>query len=199
MNSKHHLLAIFFSFIYHISMRVIAGKYRGKKLKDFDLETTKPTLDRVKESMFNLIQFDVVDAHVLDLFSGTGALGVEALSRGATSCVFIDVNTQAMELIKANSKDIEGEKTYLKTDYLDYLNNCCDKFDIILLDPPYMTDYGLQAIDIIVNKGILNQGGILLFETTDETNYEFAYYGYVCKRKKYGTVAVYKIQKVDED
>ena len=180
-------------------MRVIAGKYRGKKLKEFELDTTKPTLDRVKESMFNLIQFDLVDAHVLDLFAGTGALGIEALSRGAISCVFVDSNTQAIELTKANAKDIDGAKTYIKTDYLDYLSTCRDKFDIILLDPPYMTDYGLQAIDLIVNKGILNKGGILLFETTDQTDYEFAYYGYICRRKKYGTVAVYKIQKVDED
>ena len=81
-------------------MRVIAGKYRGKKLKEFNLETTKPTLDRVKESMFNLIQFDVVDAVVLDLFSGTGALGIEAVSRGAKKTIFIDKNIEAIKIIK---------------------------------------------------------------------------------------------------
>ena len=118
-------------------MRIIAGKYRGKKLQEFDLDSTKPTLDRVKESMFNLIQFDVVDSKVLDLFSGTGALGVEALSRGAASCVFVDANTQAIEITKNNSRDIDGLKTYIKSDYLDYLNQCKDKFDIILLDPPH--------------------------------------------------------------
>ena len=179
-------------------MRIIAGKYRGKKLKEFELESTKPTLDRVKESMFNLIQFDVVDASVLDLFSGTGSLGVEALSRGATSCVFVDMNTLALELTKHNANDIDGQKTFIQSDYLDFLNKCKDKFDIILLDPPYKTDYGLQAIDVIINKDMLNLGGVLLFETTDENDYEFAYYGYVCKRKKYGTVAVYKIQKSNE-
>ena len=83
-------------------MRVVAGRYRGKKLKEFELETTKPTLDRVKESMFNLVQFEIVDAVVLDLFSGTGALGVESISRGAKKTYFVDANPKAIKIIKEN-------------------------------------------------------------------------------------------------
>ena len=83
-------------------MRVISGKYRGKKLKEFDLNSTRPTTDRVKESIFNLIQFEVIDSVVLDLFSGTGALGVEAISRGAKKTYLVDTNTQAIAIIKEN-------------------------------------------------------------------------------------------------
>ncbi len=185
--------------IYHINMRIIAGKYRGKKLKEFELATTKPTQDRVKESIFDMIQFDVVDAVVLDLFSGTGALGVEALSRGAKKCVFIDNNDEAVKLTQYNTRDIEGDKQILKTDYMDYLKTCRQKFDIVLLDPPYKTDYGIEAINTILTRNLLNKGGIIIFETADEKVIEFAYYGYKSTRKKYGTVAVYKIQKTDED
>ena len=81
-------------------MRIISGKYRGKKLKEFELNSTKPTLDRVKESIFNLIQFDVADAVVLDLFSGTGALGIEAISRGAKQTFLVDNNINAIKIIK---------------------------------------------------------------------------------------------------
>ena len=80
-------------------MRVIAGKYRGKKLKEFSLSSTKPTLDRVKESLFSSIQFDLIDARVLDLFSGTGALGIESLSRGAKEVDFVDSNPEAIKIL----------------------------------------------------------------------------------------------------
>lgn len=180
-------------------MRIIAGKYRGKKLKEFELSSTKPTLDRVKESMFNLIQFDVVDAVVLDLFSGTGALGVEALSRGAKKCVFVDNTDEAIAITKENTNSIDGDKEIIKSDYMDYLKRCKQKFDIILLDPPYATDYGVEAINTILTRDLLRKNGIILFETADEHVFEFAYYGYECKRRKYGTVAVYKIQKIDTE
>ena len=91
-------------------MRIVSGKYRGKKLKEFDIETTKPTLDRVKESIFNLIQFDVADSVVLDLFSGTGALGIEAISRGAEKVVMVDSNKKAINVIKQNLVGIEALK-----------------------------------------------------------------------------------------
>lgn len=178
-------------------MRIIAGKYRGKKLKEFELNSTKPTLDRVKESMFNLIQFDVVDAVVLDLFSGTGSLGIEALSRGADKCIFVDNNDIAIKLIKDNLQGIDGNKEIIHSDYMEFLKKCKQKFDIVILDPPYMTDYGIEAINTILTLDLLNDNGIILFETTDLKDLEFAFFGYQCRRKKYGTVAVYKIQKIN--
>ena len=121
-------------------MRIVSGKYRGKILKEFDFITTKPTTDRVKESIFNLIQFDVANACVLDLFAGTGALGIEAISRGAKHVIFVDNNSQAIKLINENLKGIEGEYYVDQADYKTFLNKIQIKFDIVLLDPPYKTD-----------------------------------------------------------
>ena len=176
-------------------MRIIAGKYRGKKLKEFELSTTKPTLDRVKESMFNLIQFDVLNAVVLDLFAGTGALGVEAVSRGAKKTIFIDQNKQAVKIIKENLQGIKEDAQVLNVDSIEFLKTTKEKFDIVLIDPPYKTELGTQAIELIVERDLLNQNGIILFETADEKMFEFNYENYSVDRRKYGTVAVYKIVK----
>ena len=178
-------------------MRIISGKYRGKKLKEFDLSSTRPTLDRVKESIFNLIQFDVADAVVLDLFSGTGALGIEAISRGAKHTIMVDSNSKAVSLIKENLKTIEGDFQVLNQDYKDFLNNNKTKFDIVLLDPPYATDFGVVAIDTIIKNNMLNKNGIIIFETSEERSFNFDYNDYKISKKKYGTVSVYKFEKVD--
>ena len=175
-------------------MRIVAGKYRGRKLKEFDLETTRPTLDRVKESLFNLIQFDVYDSVVLDLFSGTGALGIEAISRGAKKTYLVDNNKEAIKIINENLKGIEGIYEVVKQDSMDFLKNNY-KYDIVLLDPPYKTDLGLKAIDYIINQNLLNDNGIIIFETSEDKTFEFNYENYTVIRKKYGTVAVYKIVK----
>ena len=117
-------------------MRIISGKYRGKKLKEFELDSTRPTTDRVKESIFNLIQFEVVDAVVLDLFSGTGALGVEAISRGAKKTYLVDSNKQAISIIKENLKNMTEDFVVENKDYLEFLSTTKEKFDVVLLDPP---------------------------------------------------------------
>lgn len=177
-------------------MRIISGKYRGKKLKEFELETTKPTLDRVKESIFNLIQFDVSDAVVLDLFAGTGALGIEAISRGAKKTFLIDNNKKAISIIKENLKGIEGDFVVQQTDYLNFLNSTKEKFDIVLLDPPYKTDFGKTAIETIINNNLLSENAIIVFETSEDKEFNFNFDGLEIKKKKYGTVAVYKMEKV---
>lgn len=178
-------------------MRIVSGKYRGKKLKDFDLDTTKPTLDRVKEAMFNLIQFDVVGAVVLDLFSGTGALGVEAISRGAEKTILVDSNVKAIKIINENLKTIEGNFKVYHEDYLTFLSKCEDKFDIVILDPPYKTDYGVKAIDVLNKRNMLNKNAIILFETADEMFLDLDIEGFEIFKKKYGTVAVFKLVKKD--
>ena len=183
-------------------MRVIAGKYRGKKLKEFSLSSTKPTLDRVKESIFSSIQFDLIDASVLDLFSGTGALGIESLSRGAQSVDFVDVNIEAITIIKQNLQGIEGEYSVAKSDYLTFLNNAKldgKKYDIVLLDPPFATDYGEKAIKYIIDNDLLNDNGIIMYEKANATPFELNKDGFSITHKKYGTVAVVKIVKQDKD
>lgn len=176
-------------------MRVISGKYRGKKLKEFELNTTKPTLDRVKESMFNLIQFDVQNAVVLDLFSGTGALGIEAISRGAGQTILVDSNPQAIKIIKENLKGIEGNFKLIQQDYLEFLINNNLRFDIVLLDPPYKTDFGINAINYLILNNKINDNGIIIFETSEDKDFNFNYENYSVSKKKYGTVVVYKIVK----
>ena len=182
-------------------MRVIAGKYRGKKLKEFELSTTKPTLDRVKESIFSSIQFDVIDAVVLDLFSGTGALGIECLSRGAKSVDFVDANSEAIKIINQNLKGIDGSFTVTNCDYLQFLSKAKSlgkKYDIVLLDPPFATDFGIKAIEYILTNGLLSEQGIIIYEKDYTTPFELNINGYEYKQKKYGTVGVVKIVANDK-
>lgn len=178
-------------------MRVIAGKYRGKKLVEFNLPSTRPTLDRVKESIFNLIQFDIDGATVLDLFSGTGAFGIETISRGAASVVLVDNNPEAIKIIKQNLKTITGNYEVKNVDALDYLKNCKTKFDLILLDPPYKTDLGTTAINLIVKNNLLKDNGIIIFETDKNHEFNFNNPNFEQTKKTYGTVAVYKLVKLN--
>ena len=178
-------------------MRVISGKYRGKKLKEFELSSTKPTIDRVKEAIFNLIQFEVVDAVVLDLFSGTGSLGIEAISRGASKTYLVDKNIDAIRIIKNNLKGIDGDYVVEHRDYKDFLNSIKEKFDIVLLDPPYQTDYGVNAIEILIQNDLLNSDAIIIFETSEDKKFDLNLNGFEVKKKKYGTVAVYKMEKIN--
>lgn len=144
-------------------MRVITGKSRGVQLKTPDGMKTRPTADRVKEAMFSIIQFDIPGARVLDLFGGTGQLGIEALSRGASEAVFVDAGEDACRLIKENLKRsrLEPQGKIVRSDYLDYLNRCREQFDIVFLDPPYAEVFlensliRIQEIDILRSNGII--------------------------------------------
>lgn len=179
-------------------MRVIAGTYRGKKLKEFSLSTTKPTLDRVKESLFSSIQFDIIDAKVLDLFAGTGALGIECLSRGAGYVEFVDSNIEAIKIINQNLQGIKASFNVIKSDYLAHLNNIKSqggKFDIILLDPPFDTNYGINAINYITANNLLSDNGIIIYEKAYQTPFELDIEGYKITCKKYGTVGIVKLVK----
>ena len=147
-------------------MRVITGSARGVQLKTPDGMTTRPTTDRVKEALFSIIHFELPGAEVLDLFGGTGQLGIEALSRGARSAVFVDAGEPACRLIKENLKrtKLEGQGRVFRSDYLDYLRRCREKFDIILLDPPYAEVFLENALKCITEIDILRQGGIIVAE-----------------------------------
>lgn len=179
-------------------MRVIAGKYRGKLLKEFSLSSTKPTLDRVKESLFSSIQFDLIDVVVLDLFSGTGALGVECLSRGAKYVDFVDCNAEAIKIIKQNLQGIDGQYSVTKSDYLAFLNQAKQsgkKYDIVLLDPPYNEGFGIKAIEYIIANDLLADNGIIMYEKAYNPPFNIQFEEYSIKEKKYGTVGVVKIVK----
>ena len=147
-------------------MRVITGKARGVALKTPDGMTTRPTTDRVKEALFSIIQFDIPCARVLDLFGGTGQLGIEALSRGAKSAVFVDAGEPACRLIKENLKrtKLENDATVIRSDYMQYLCSCKGKFDIVFLDPPYAEVFLENALNKLAEIDILESGAIIVAE-----------------------------------
>jgi 16S rRNA (guanine(966)-N(2))-methyltransferase RsmD len=148
-------------------MRVISGAARGRRLKQLQGMDTRPTTDKVKESIFNIIQFDIEGRRVLDLFGGTGQLGIEALSRGAACCTFLDSRREAAALIRENLKatGLSEGAAVIQGDALAYLTACREKFDLIFLDPPYHTDLLEQALDAIMRIDILNGNGIILCES----------------------------------
>ena len=147
-------------------MRVITGKARGIVLKTPDGMLTRPTADRVKEALFSIIQFDVPTANVLDLFAGTGQLGIEALSRGAKAAVFVDEREDACKLVRENLKrtKLEEQGKVIRSDYLTFLKNTRELFDIIFLDPPYAEVFLENSLKMITEIDILQSGGIIVAE-----------------------------------
>ena len=178
-------------------MRVITGKARGVQLKTPDGMTTRPTSDRVKEALFSIIQFDIPTARVLDLFGGTGQLGIEALSRGAASAVFVDAGEPACKLIRENLKRtrLESDAKVVRADYLDYLKRCREKFDIIFLDPPYAEVFLENALKSITEIDILQSGGIIVTERPTGKELPWDFEGFTrSKDYKYGNtvLAIYR-------
>ena len=147
-------------------MRVITGKARGVQLKTPDGMNTRPTTDRVKEALFSIIHFDIPGATVLDLFAGTGQLGIEALSRGASGAVFVDVSNDACNLVKENLKrtKLQSCAQVIRAEYMQYLRNCKQKFGIIFLDPPYTEEFLEKSLNLITEIDILQSGGIIVTE-----------------------------------
>lgn len=152
-------------------MRVISGTAKGKKLNSLEGLETRPTLDRVKEAVFNIIQFDIKDSVILDLFSGSGALGIEALSRGAKEAILCDASSKAIKIINKNLEEtrLKDKAKVINTDYLVTLSKIKDKkFDIIFLDPPYKSDYVEKSIEYISKYNLLAENGIIIVETNDK-------------------------------
>ena len=148
-------------------MRVISGMARGRKLKELQGMETRPTTDKVKESLFNIIQFEIEGRRVLDLFGGTGQLGVEALSRGAARCTFVDQRREAVSLIRENLKlcGLSERSRVVQGEALAFLSSCGEKFDLILLDPPYEGELLTRAIEAITRFDILSEHGIMICES----------------------------------
>ena len=169
-------------------MRVISGKYRGKKLISPSHEI-RPTLDMVKQAIFTRLQFFVEDANVLDLFAGSGALGIEALSRGAKFVTFCDKNYQSIKLIKDNLNFIkENNFKVIQGDYKTILNSFKSPFDLIILDPPFASGYYNDALKIIYENKLLNTDGVIVCERAKEEKIKCEF-NLDCT-KVYGSVAV---------
>ena len=156
-------------------MRIIAGKARGTKLYTLDGLETRPTLDRVKESVFNIIQNDLDDCIFLDLFSGSGAIGLEAASRNAKKVILCECSRKAISIIKKNIEKTHLEKQVeiYECDYKEcILNNINEKLDIIYIDPPYKTDYAIKALQLLIKKELLKETTKIIIETDREEEIE---------------------------
>lgn len=168
-------------------MRIVGGKYRGISLTAFDGDKIRPTSDKVRESFFNIIQFEIYGKSFLDLFCGTGAMGIEALSRGAKRVNFNDASKESLAILKKNLSKIKVDGDYTITNYNAqvYLKSTDKKFDFIYIDPPYKSELGLTCLPLALS--VLNENGKIILE--DEKPFDKEIDGLtVIDRRKYGRV-----------
>ena len=180
-------------------MRVIAGKYKGRKLNSPDDSTVRPTTDKVKEACFSILTNEIYGARVLDLFAGTGGLGIEALSRGASYCLFSDSSRRSLDLIRSNLAHcaVEEKTKVAAGDYAKVLKNLArrieegleEPFDIILLDPPYDAGYLDEAFRLIAEGGVLAGDGLIVAEHRKQEELPEILHGFIrAKERRYGVV-----------
>lgn len=177
-------------------MRVITGEARGRKLITLEGEDVRPTTDRVKEGMFNIIQFDLEGAAVLDLFAGSGQLGIEALSRGAKHCTFVDSSAKSIDVVKQNLKTVGFEKrsSVFCGESQMYISLSRDKFDIALLDPPYRKKIIDSVLPSVAEK--MTDCGVILCETAlEETLPESAGEFSIYREYRYGKIRLTAYRK----
>ena len=151
-------------------MRIISGSAKGRKLKELQGMDTRPTTGKVKESLFSIIQFELEGRRILDLFAGTGQLGLEALSRGAERCTFVERRKEAAALVRENVElcRFADRAQVVQGEAQSFLRGCKERFDVILLDPPYHTDLLEQSLELITRFDILREHGIIVCESRAE-------------------------------
>ncbi len=189
-----------------MTLRVISGKARGLKLDSPKNQDVRPTTDRVKESLFNIINPYIRESNILDLFAGTGSLGIECLSRGAKNCVFVDKSKDSINIIKSNVKKarVENESTILNVDFKDAvkrLSSQNQKFDVIFMDPPYYENMFIECLKIIDELNLLYEDGIIVVEHDTKDLFDESIGNLVKSRdKKYGntTLTFYKLEAQNE-
>lgn len=178
-------------------MRIISGKYKGRNVEGYNIDGTRPTMDRVKESMIAMIQNYIPDSICLDLFTGSGSVGLEFLSNGAKKCYFVDNNFKVIETLNKNILNLKVQEEYelIKDDYERILqkfeNN--KKFDIIFLDPPYKMNYISKCIKLINDYDLLNEDGLIICEYENEIidNNDYK----IIKEKRYGSKNIMILKK----
>lgn len=168
-------------------MKIISGKYKGRNIIGYDIVGTRPTMDRVKESLFAMIQNYINNSNCLDLFAGSGNLGLEAISEGAKSCIFVDNNKIAIRTVNDNLTrlGIENCKVYLN-DFRTFLKETREKYDLIFIDPPYKTDFIKEALRMIEKYNLLTDDGLIILESDDKNRLIYSNYYSVLKERKYG-------------
>ena len=166
-------------------MRIISGKYKGRKLASFEGDAIRPTSDRAKEAIFSVLQFELQGKSFYDAFCGSGAMGIEALSRGAKSALFTDKSAQSCKLTQKNLDSVGEKSKVLNVDCISFLERTSERFDIIFLDPPYKSKDGVRALEIIGKRNILNENGVVIFESGNAFNQPIEGL-FLEKNKKYG-------------
>lgn len=171
-------------------MRIITGDKRGKKLEALSEKGVRPTTDRVKEALFNILQFRLEGRCFLDLFAGSGQIGIEAISRGAKSAVFVDNNKVALSVIKKNISMVgfDTKAKVVSSDYAVYLNNTSDVFDIAFVDPPYYDQIISGAMNLLVEH--MSETGMIICEHPEKAELHESY-GKFCKKKTYRYGKIY--------
>ena len=181
-------------------MRVITGTARGRKLSSPEGFSVRPTADRVKEAIFSMIQFELEQSRVLDLFAGSGQLGIEALSRGAKSAVFIDLDRDNAEIIKSNLKltGLMKDAVVSVMNAADYLRTTRDAFDIVFVDPPYRSGLIEACMPLLVPK--LSESAVVLCETDDKEKLPEIFGSFALKkRNRYGKTAIWVYRRIESD
>lgn len=177
-------------------MKVITGKFGGRKLLDNKYEHIRPTADMVKQAVFNKLVDRIIGAKVLDLFCGTGALGIEAISRGAGEVIFVDKDKRSISLTEQNLKNLGIKSRTICQDYESALNLFVgQKFDIILLDPPYKSGFYEKALKLIKDNNLLSDDGIVVCEHNRDITIDFIGYELLDERK-YGIKKVSYLRKI---
>ena len=172
-------------------MRIITGTARGRKLTAPEGRDVRPTPERVKEGIFSALQFDIEGRRVLDLFAGSGQLGLEALSRGAESCTFVDASESSLNLVRKNleSTDLSEKAKVVRSDYAAFTAACRDTFDIAFLDPPYSAGLLMPAVKAVLP--LMSDYGVIICEHPPEVKLDEEIGGFkITKAYRYGKVLV---------
>lgn len=176
--------------------RIIGGQWRGRKLDFIEAEGLRPSLDRVRETLFNWLQADIHGAKVLDLFAGAGSLGIEALSRGAKSVQFVELNRQAAQKIEQNLALLKTEDgQLLNGDALKFIQTNQQEFEIIMLDPPFHKGIAQQACDLLTDASWLKTGTLIYLEMEQNSELELPESWQLLKDKKAGQL-LYRLYRV---
>ena len=179
-------------------MRIIGGKNKGKKLKNFDGQDIRPTSDRARESLFNILGSRVFGCDFLDLCSGTGGVGLESYSRGANSVTFVDSSLKSLNLAKENAKSIGLDKEFVLSPVDNFLKRTDKKFDIIFFDPPYIFDGVSEILKIVKERNILKDGGLFIYERVVDKQCKQVTGFELIQSRKYG-IAVFDFYRISEE
>ena len=174
-------------------MRIISGEHKSRRLVGGKKTRVRPTSDRVKESIFNILQEEVMGKRILDLFAGAGSLGIEALSRGAESVTFVDASSQSINVLKKNIKslNLESRSTILRLDGLKAINKLKRNFQMIFADPPYLKGFVQRVIDSVAQSEVLEKNGVLILEHHKKETFSFPEEKLsVLRQKKFGDTVI---------